>query len=58
VRLSRRGFLAASTIAAVPFAPLRAIAAPVGPQVIGELWGMPYVASGALGNPPTGQRRR
>lgn len=57
MRLSRRGFLAATTVAALPLAPLRATAAPRGALVIGELWGMPYVASAALGNPPTGLRR-
>ena len=58
MKLTRRGFLAATTIIAMPIAPLRAGAAAPGPQVVGELWGMPYVASGALGNLPATRGNR
>ena len=52
MKLSRRTFLAASGLAALPGLPLRVTAASVPlAQQVGELWGMPYLAQGALGNP-------
>jgi hypothetical protein len=57
VRISRRAFLAASGMAAVPLIPLRVAAAPGHqPLAVGELWGMPYSAPGALGNLPANLR--
>ena len=57
MRLSRRGFLAATAIAGVPLVPLRAsMAAAPAPLTMGELWGMPYLAPGALGNLPAARR--
>ncbi len=51
MKLSRRVFLAGCGIAALPVGHLRAVAAPVPPTLaLGELWGMPYLAPGALGN--------
>lgn len=52
--ISRRGFLATSALAAVPLTPLRVAAvASRTPLEVGELWGMPYLAPGALGNLPS-----
>lgn len=57
MRISRRAFLAATAMAAVPLAPLRAAAAPGRqPLAVGELWGMAYIAPGALGNLPANLR--
>lgn len=53
MKLSRRSLLAATTMLAIPAMPAWASpAAAADPQVMGELWGMPYLASGALGNLP------
>lgn len=50
--LSRRAFLATGALAALPLTglPVRA-ASSTQPLSVGELWGMPYMARGTLGNP-------
>lgn len=54
MKLSRRVFLASGALAAVPSLPLQAANVAVPRLAVGELWGMPYLAPGALGNPPAG----
>ena len=55
--LSRRAFLASGAVAALPLTTLPLTALPVRaasaaqPLSVGELWGMPYMAHGTLGNP-------
>ncbi|MFC3099036.1 hypothetical protein [Alteraurantiacibacter palmitatis] len=62
--LSRRAFLASGTVIALPLTTLPLTTLPVGaaraaePLSQGELWGMPYAAQGALGNPVPAASRR
>ncbi|MXO71981.1 hypothetical protein [Alteraurantiacibacter buctensis] len=56
MRLSRRAFLVGGSLAAMPCLPLGAATPVDQPKVVGELWGMPYLAPGALGNLPAGSR--
>jgi hypothetical protein len=58
--VSRRQFLGASGLVALPLLGLPAHAAPAAqPFAIGELWGMPYLARGAQGAAfQRGKRRR
>ncbi len=57
MRLSRRAFLASGSLAALPSVPFSAVAQVYVPPAVGELWGMPYLAPGALGNPPARTNR-
>lgn len=57
MNLSRRALLTAAGLAALPALPVRAVAARRQPPAVGELWGMPYFAPGALGSLPATVRR-
>jgi hypothetical protein len=57
VKLSRRTLLTAAALAALPALPVRAAAARRQRPAVGELWGMPYYAPGALGSLPATVRR-